>query len=153
VSRPATATLKGVAVAVTGDQTLRGPVANVLTSELSAAGLEATDAESLPSTEGLLRGGEVSAGRLIDRLRAEGLAILLLARADPAGERQLSYLGTSETAYSARVTLTTYDLATGKPFGSRASATIEYTPRSVERETEKVIGRLARKTAEAIQSH
>jgi hypothetical protein len=143
----------GVGVAVTGDQGLLGAVSSTLTSELGAAGLEVVDTQTLPSTEDLVRRGDVSAARLIDRLRGEGLSVLLLARVDPTGQRELNYLGHSDTAYSARVTLTTYDLATGRPFGNSRSATIEYTSRSADREAEKVIGPLARSSAEAIQNH
>jgi serine/threonine-protein kinase len=143
--------LKGVAVAVTGDQALNGPIASVLTSELSAAGLEATDAQTLPATEDLMRGGGASASRLIDRLREEGFALLLLARVEPSGERELSYMGRHDTAYSSRVTLVSYDLASGRPFGPTSSATIEYTSRTAERESEKVIGPLARAKAESMQ--
>jgi serine/threonine-protein kinase len=143
--------LKGVAVAVTGDQALNGPIASVLTSELSAAGLDATDAQTLPATEELMRAGGASASRLIERLREEGFASLLLARVEPAGERELSYMGRHDTAYSSRVTLVSYDLASGHPYGSTSSATIEYTSRTAERESEKVIGPVARAKAESMQ--
>jgi tRNA A-37 threonylcarbamoyl transferase component Bud32 len=145
--------LSGVAVAVTGDQGLLGSISGVLTSELDAAGLKVVDAQTLPATENLVRGGEVSASRLIDRLRGEGLAVLLLARVDPAGERELNYMGRHDTAYRANVTLTTYDLATGKPFGTPTRGAIEYTSATADRESEKVVGRLARNVAESIQNH
>jgi serine/threonine protein kinase len=141
----------GVAVAVTGDQALVGPVSSVLTSELEAAGVQAIDTQTLPSTEDLVRRGDVSAARLIDRLRGEGVAMLLLARVDPTGQRELNYLGRSDTAYSARITLTTYDLSTGRPVGSSRSATIEYTSRTAERESEKVLGPLARSVAQGLE--
>jgi hypothetical protein len=144
--------LSGVAVAVTGDPGLLGPVTSVLTSEMEAAGQRVVDAESLPAVEGLLRNSEPGAGRLIHRLRAEGLAVLLLARVDPAGTRELHYMGRSDTAYSAHITLTAYDLATGRPLGTPGRATIEYTAATAERESEKVVGRLARSSLEAIQN-
>jgi len=143
----------GVGIAVTGDQGLLGAVSSALSSELGAAGLEVVDTQTLPSTENMVRHGDASAARLIDKLRGEGLAVLVIARVDPSGQRELNYLGHSDTAYSARVTLTTYDLATGRPFGTSRSATIEYTSRTADRESEKVIGPLARASAEAIQSH
>ncbi|HET7712818.1 MAG TPA: hypothetical protein VFL80_12870, partial [Thermoanaerobaculia bacterium] len=145
--------LAGVGVAVTGDPGLTDAVSGVLTSELGAAGLKVVDAQSLPATEDLLRGGNPSAARLIDELRNEGLAVLLLARVEPAGQRQLNYMGRSDTAYSARVTITSYDLATGRPFGTPGRATIEYTAATADRESEKVIGRLARSMSESIQNH
>ena len=143
----------GVAVAATGDAGLLGAVSSVLRSELEAAGIEVVDAHTLPATEDLLSRGNVPAGRLIDRLRGEGYATLLLARIDPTGQRELSYYGRHDTAYSSRVTLTAYDLATGKPLGSSKSATLEYTAISAQSESEEAVGPLARSLANAIRPH
>ena len=143
----------GVAIAATGDPALLGAVSSVLRSELEAAGIEVVDAQTLPATEDLLRRGDASAGRLIDLLRSEGYAVLLLARIDPTGQRALSYYGRHDTAYSSRVTLTTYDLATGKPFGSSGTATINYTSINADSESEDVVGPLAKSIAKAIRSH
>jgi serine/threonine protein kinase len=146
-------TRSGVVAAATGDAGLSGAVSSVLRSELEAAGIEVVDAQTLPATEDLLRRGDVSAGRLIDRLRGEGYATLVLARIDPTGQRELSYYGRHDTAYSSRVTLTTYDLATGKPLGSSRSATLEYTSISAQSESEEAVGPLAKAAAKAIRSH
>jgi eukaryotic-like serine/threonine-protein kinase len=138
----------GVAIAVMGDANLVSSVSQVVNSELSAAGLKTVETESLPATEGV-----TSTSRLISRLRDAGYAVLVVARVDAAGERQLKYLGRYDTAYTSKVTLTTYDLATGNPFGSPARGTIEYTTANADRKAEEVVGRLARDTAEAIQNH
>ena len=143
----------GVAIAATGDPALLGAVSSVLRSELEAAGIEVVDAQTLPATEDVLRRGDVSAARLIDRFSAEGYAVLLLARVDPTGQRELSYYGRHDTAYSSRVTLTTYDLATGRPFGSSGHVTIEYTSINAENESEERVGPLAKSAARAIRSH
>ena len=143
----------GVAIAATGDPALLSAVSSVLRSELEAAGIEAVDAQTLPATEDLLRRGDASAGRLIDRLSGEGYAVLLLARIDPTGQRELSYYGRHDTAYSSRVTLTAYDLATGRPFGSSGTATMEYTSINADSESEEKVGPLARSIARAIRSH
>ena len=143
----------GVAIAATGDAGLLGAVSSVLRSELEAAGIEVVDAQSLPATEDLLRRGDASAGRLIDRLSREGYAVLLLARVDPTGQRELSYYGRHDIAYSSRVTLTTYDLATGRPFGPSGTATIEYTSINAQSEAEEAVGPIARSSAKAIRSH
>ena len=143
----------GVAVAVVGDPNLTGAMTSVINSELSAAGLDVVDASTLPSTEDLVRGGDVSASRLISRLRDEGYAVLVIARAEPSGQRELKYMGRYDTAYSSRITITTYDLATGRPFGTPGRGSIEYTTINAERETDKVVGKLARASAEAIQGH
>ena len=143
----------GVVVAATGDAGLSGAVSSVLRSELEAAGIDVVDGQTLPATEDLLRRGDVSAGRLIDRLRGEGYATLVLARIDPTGQRELSYYGRHDTAYSSRVTLTTYDLATGRPLGSSRSTTVEYTSISAQSESEEAVGPLAKAAASAIRSH
>ncbi len=143
----------GVAIAATGDPALSGAVSSVLRSELEGAGIEVVDAQTVPATEDLLRLGDASAGRLIERLSSEGYAVLLLARIDPTGQRALSYYGRHDTAYSSRVTLTTYDLATGRPFGSSGTATIEYTSINADSESKEIVGPLARSIAKAIRSH
>jgi serine/threonine-protein kinase len=142
----------GIGVAVTGDQGLVGAVSSVLTSELGAAtDANVVDAQTLPSTESLVRGGNPSVARLIDRLGDEGLAYLIVARVDPSGERELMYMGRRDVAYSARITLTAYDLATGRPIsGASRSAPMEYTSRTADREAEKVVGPLARQVARAL---
>jgi len=150
VTRPARRA-SGVAIAVSGDQNLVSSVTEVVTSELSAAGLHTVDAQSLPATENLVHGGNTS--RLISRLREEGYAVLVVARVEEAGSRELKYLGRYDTAYTSKVTLTTYDLSTGQPFGTPARGTIEYTTANADRKSEEVVGRLARNTAEAIQNH
>ncbi|HYM59589.1 MAG TPA: protein kinase [Thermoanaerobaculia bacterium] len=156
-NRPAAETSRrtrtGVAVAATGDPALSGAVSSVVRSELEAAGLAVVDAQSLPATEDLLRGGDVSAARLIDRLGREGYAVLLLARIDPTGQRELSYYGRHDTLYTSRVTLTAYDLTTGRPFGSSGSASIDYTSINIDSKSEAAVGPLARSAARAIQSH
>jgi eukaryotic-like serine/threonine-protein kinase len=142
----------GVVVAATGDPNLVGAVAAAARSELQDSGLDVIDAQTLPATEDLLRGGDVSAKRLIDALRSEGYAVLLLARIDAAGERELSYYGRRDIAYSSRITLTSYDLATGRPIGSSQSASIEYTAINASRESADVVAPLVRASARAIRN-
>ncbi len=135
--------LSGVAVAVVGDQMLTGPVASFLQSELQTAGVQSLDAAALPATESLLRGqGDPGSDELMRALRSEHLAVLVLARVVPAGQRQLTYMNRYDTAYSSRVTLTCYDLATGRPKGRSVSATVEFTSLTAERATEKALGPL-----------
>jgi len=131
-----------------GDANLVSSVSQVVSSELSAAGLKTVETDSLPATEGV-----TSTSRLISRSRDAGYAVLLVVRVDAAGERQLKYLGRYDTAYTSKVTLTPYDLASGQPFGSPARGTIEYTTANADSKTEQVVGRLARDVAEAIQNH
>ena len=127
-----------VAVAVVGDQPLAGVVADLVQSELSAAGLQPVDAASLPGVEELLRGrGTPGSGELVRAVGAGDAASLVVVRIEPAGERVLSYMGRRDVAYSSRVTFTCFDLATGRPKGASPGATVEYTSLSVERAAEK----------------
>jgi predicted Ser/Thr protein kinase len=148
VQRPAPRK-SGVAVAVTGDDTINSPVTNVLISELEAAGLEVSDARELPATEGLLRSG-ASGPAVAEKLRRAGVGVLVHVKIEPTGERQLNYMGRSDTAYGSRLTVTAIDVASGRTIGSRATANLEYTQRTADREAEKAMGRVARKIAEAI---
>lgn len=145
--------LSGVAVAVTGDTNLTSSVSDVLESELRSAGVRHANAESLPGTEGMVRSGDAATSRLISRLRDDGYAVLLLARVDAGPSRELKYMGRYDTAYTSKVTLTTYDLATGRPFGSPARATVEYTTINADKKTEEIVGRIAREAVEEIQNH
>ena len=137
-------TLAGVAVATVGEQLLVGTVASVVQSELESAGLQPLDAATLPEAESLVRqAGEPTTDELLRSLHAAGVAVLVLARVVPAGQRELEYMGRYDVAYSSRVTVTCYDVATGRPKGRSQSATIEYTMLTIERATEKALAPLA----------
>jgi serine/threonine-protein kinase len=144
--------LVGVAVAAVGEQLLVGTVSSFVQSELQAAGLQPLDAATLPATEGLVRGqGEPGTEELIRALRGAGVAVLVLARVVPAGQRELQYMDRYDVAYSSRVTVTCYDVATGRPRGRSLSATIEYTTLTIERSTEKALGPLAQEIAQQVR--
>jgi hypothetical protein len=135
--------LSGVAVATLGEQPLAGSVAAALLSALGGEGLQPVDAASLAGTEEMLASGSrPSASELISALRAQGIAVLVLAKVDRVGERQLQYMNRYDTAYSDRVTITCYDVATGRPRGSPSSATVEYTSLNADRNAEKALGPL-----------
>ena len=142
-------TLAGVAVGVTGERPIAGIVSSFLQSELQGSGLQPLDAATLPGTEELFAGGgEPGVGDLIRRLRGEGVAKLVLARVEPAGQRELRYMGRSDTAYTSRVTVTCYDIATGRPKGRSLNATFESTSINQEQATEKALSPL---TTEIVQ--
>lgn len=142
--------LSGVAVAAIGDQVLLGAVSGVLRAEAGAAGLEAVDAHALPSTEDMLQ-GRVALRDLLAQLRDDGYAVLMLARIEPTGQRELSYYGRRDTAYSSRVTVTAYDLASGRPFGTPQTGSLTYTSINAGSESEDVVTPLARATARMIR--
>jgi predicted Ser/Thr protein kinase len=135
--------LRGVAVGVLGDQPIAGTVSSFLESELQGAGLQPLDAASLPETGDLFGGGgEPRIPSLMSALRAEGVAVLVLARVEHVGERVLNYMDRSDVAYTSRVTLTCFDVATGRPKGRSLVATIEYTTLNLEQATAKALNPL-----------
>ncbi|HVN77249.1 MAG TPA: hypothetical protein VMT19_13105, partial [Thermoanaerobaculaceae bacterium] len=149
---PPSAPLSGVAVAVVGEEPLAGTVASLLQSEVQGAGLQALDAANLPGAEDLLRGGgQPSANDLLRSLRGSGAAVLVMAKVQRVGERTLSYMDRQDVAYSSRVTLTGYDLRTGRQKGQSRSAVVEYTQLSLEQASDKALGPLARQLVEDIR--
>jgi len=142
--------LSGVAVAAIGDQAVLGAVSSVLRSEAEGAGLEVVDAHALPSTEDMLR-GRVAVRDLIAQLRDDGYAVLMLARIEPTGQRELSYYGRHDTSFQARVTVTAYDLASGRPFGTPQTGSMSYTSINADSESEDVVTPLARAAARTIR--
>jgi eukaryotic-like serine/threonine-protein kinase len=134
----------GVAVVVQGESALNGAVSDVLNSEVSSAGLQAVNPDDLSPS--------ASTAALLDRLRGKA-GTLLVARIEPTGEREIHYMGRSDTAYSSRVTVTAYDVASGRPIGARGSGSIEYTSINAAKKAEEVVGPLAQKAVEAIQNH
>ena len=150
VREPKRRALSGVAVAAIGDQPLVGAVSSVLRSEADAAGLDAVDANTLPSTEDMV--GRASTRALMDRLRDEGYATLMLARIEPTGSRELSYYGRRDTAYTSRITVTAYDLASGRPVGTPQTESITYTSINMDSESQDVVAPLARAVARSIRN-
>ena len=142
--------LSGVAVAAIGDRVVLGAVSSAMRTEAEAAGLDVVDANTLPSTEDLV-GARVPVRDLIAQLREDGYAVLMLARVEPTGSRELSYYGRYDTAYTARVTVTAYDVATGRPFGTPQTESMTYTSINVDSESQDVVAPLARAVARAIR--
>ena len=140
---PPPAQHSGVAVVVQGESALNGAVSDVLNSEVSSAGLQAVNPDDLSPS---------ASTALLDRLRGKA-GTLLVARIEPTGEREIHYMGRSDTAYSWRVTVTAYDVASGRPIGARGSGSIEYTSINASKKAEEVVGPLAQKAVEAIQNH
>jgi serine/threonine-protein kinase len=138
-----------IAVSVQGEAGLNASVARVVTRELESAGLDVVVANDLPAAEGL--GSHPSASALLDRLRGQA-GVLVVARIEATGERDLHYYGRTDTAYGSRVTLTTYDVASGQPIGARMSESLEYTHLNADDKAEEAVGPMAARVARAIRS-
>ncbi|MBW3671519.1 MAG: protein kinase [Acidobacteria bacterium] len=142
--------LEGSAIVVTGDSRLADHVAGQLLSRFRGAGVNAVDARFLPETESLVL-GDPSVGALVDALRRAGVRWMVLARIEPSGERELRYMGRTETAYRSRINLSTIDIATGRPVGQTHSESVEYTALNAERQAATALRRIGRDVAESIR--
>ena len=142
--------LRGAAIVVTGDSGLADHVASGLLSRFRGARVDAVDARFLPETESMVL-GDPSVEALTGALRRAGVRWMVLARIEPAGERQLSYMGRSETAYRSRINISTIDVVTGRPVGQTHSESIEYTSLNAERQAETALRRIGREIAESIR--
>jgi predicted Ser/Thr protein kinase len=138
-----------VAISVQGEAGLNPSVARTVTHELESAGLGVVLVNDLPSTEAL--GPRPSTSALIDHLRGQA-GVLVVARIEATGERELHYYGRYDTAYGSRVTLTAYDVASGQPIGTRASASLEYTHLNADDKADEAVAPLAQTLARAIRS-
>jgi len=138
-----------IAISVQGEAGLNAAVARVVTRELEAAGFDVVLANDLPATERL--GGQPSASSLIDHLRGEA-GVLVVARIEATGERELKYYGRYDTAYGSRVTLTAYDVATAQPIGTRGTASLEYTHLNADDKADEEVTPIAQRVARAIRS-
>jgi len=138
--------LSNVVYDVQGDQAVAGPLHDVLSSEFSSAGLQASSVEDVNDR---LVGAPAS--DLMQRLHGKA-GVVVVARVEPAGQREIYYLGRYDTVYGSRITMTAYDVATGHTIGSRVSATMESTQLNIQREAEKAAAPLARKIIESIQN-
>jgi len=78
--------------------------------------------------------------------------VLVVARIEATGERELKYYGHYDTAYGSRVTLTAYDVATSQPIGTRGSASLEYTHLNADDKADEEVTPIAQRVARAIRS-
>lgn len=132
--------LHGTTVVVTGERLLAGFVETLLEGEVAGHGSSLVDIETLPAADALVRGREsVSPAELLPVLRQDGVARLLLARVEYVSSRDLSYMGRRDTAYSSRITVTVYDVASGRPTGRSISEMVEYTSLNAGRQVEQTL--------------
>jgi len=139
-AEPLTRALHGTTVVVTGERLLAGAVETLLEGEVAGHGSAPVDVWSLPEAEAVLRGREdVSAAELMPIMRREGVARLMLARVEYVASRELSYMGRRDTAYTSRITVTVYDVASGRPTGRSITENVEYTTLNADREVRKAL--------------
>lgn len=145
-SAPPAAHLSNVVFDVQGDPAVTGALGDVLSSEFSAAGLQAKSVEDVND-----RLAGAPASDLVQRLHGRA-GVIVVAKVEPAGQREIQYMGRYDILYGSRITMTAYDAATGHTIGSRVSANMESTQLNLQQKAEQAAGPLARKLIEQIQN-
>jgi serine/threonine-protein kinase len=131
---------RGVVVAAVGEPILAAETERALEERLSGLGAQLVDESSLPEAEAMFRRG--SDGPPIAVMLAalrEQAGRLVLVRAQYLGQRELYYLGRYDTALQSELSITVFDLWSGKPLTASWSDRVEYTALSVPRVVEKAL--------------
>jgi hypothetical protein len=129
-----------------GENLLAGEVASYLESALARRGISIVDEAAIPDVSRILGGDQpVVRGALRDALRPYA-SHLILARSEYLGERPLNYMGRSEVAFQARLTVVAVDLENGRVLGKPFNTKVEYTHLSVERVVAEKLRRWLRET-------
>jgi hypothetical protein len=141
----------GAAVVAVGETLLAGEVGTYLQSALDRRGIRVIDASSLPAVSEVLAGEQpVVRGALREELRAHARH-LVIARAEYLGERPLQYMGRSEVAFQARLSVAILDLDDGRVIGKPLRRRVEYTHLNVERVAAEALRRWTRETSARIE--
>ena len=104
----------------------------------------------IPSVMDLVAGGNPRPTDLLEALRPRARRLLLID-AEYLGERQLRYMGRSQSAYQSRLTITPFDLVRGEALGAGFNQTLEYTQQSVGRVVEEQLRSQAREMAARLE--
>jgi serine/threonine-protein kinase len=142
----------GAAVVSVGETLLAGEVAAYLQSALDRRGIRVVDASSIPAVSEVLAGEQpVVRGALRSELRSHARH-LVIARAEYLGERPLQYMGRSEVAFQARLSVAILDLDDGRVIGKPLRRRVEYTHLNVERVAAEALRRWTRETSAGMES-
>ncbi len=139
----------GVVVMALGDPLLGGAVEHELEKELAAAGVQLVDEHGIPELERLVfesHGGRVDL-EAVRSILPRHCSAAVIATVEPVAERQLRYMGRSDTAWTADVLVSMVDSATGETVGAGCRKRIEYTTVGVAAQAEKAMAGCGRRLA------
>ncbi len=118
---------QGILVIGQGDPVFVDPMVREIERALQADGFELTERGFIPGLGSLISEGELDLAELADIAIDAGARYAVIARAMPAGQRQLVFYGRSDTAYMVQADTIVYDLSMRRRLGSTAVEQIEYT--------------------------
>ena len=125
--------LNGVVVIGVGDGVIVDPMVREIEQALRADGHEIIERGFVSGLSSVTGGSEVDLAGLSRVGTAAGARYAVIARAMPAGQRQLNYYGRSDTSYIVQIETVTYDLVERRRLGASDLEQIEYTALSATR--------------------
>ncbi len=153
VGGPATAPAppppRGVAVVDLGEPLFGGAAEAFVERELASRGVEVVDEAGWSDVGARLAAGRLAAPEALELTRGR-VAAAVLIQVEPVGERQLRYMGRSDTAWTADVTVTAFDPETGASLAPPCRVRLEYTTLSAQRVAEQKLADCAWSLADAL---
>jgi len=125
---------RGVVVVGFGEPLLAGEAERFVERSLGDAGVLVVDEKAIPEVAQALDNGAGPAD--LAQAFSGRIHYLVTVRAEFVGERQLQYMGRSDTAYQARLQVRSVDLQTGTTVGPTLNERVEYTQLNVGRAVE-----------------
>lgn len=124
---PAQGAPDGVVVIGLGDPVIADPMVRAIESALEPLDRPVIERSFVRGYRGLIDGEEIDLGALAEPAMNAGARYVILARALPAGERELQYYNRIETAFIAQLEAVTYDLYEMRQMGASPVEQIEFT--------------------------
>jgi serine/threonine-protein kinase len=118
---------RGVVVIGVGDPVIADPMVREIESALRGASHPLVQRSFVPGYRNYVQGEELDLAGLAGPAREAGARYVVVARALPAGERELQYYNRVETAFIAQLEAVTYDLHEMRRLGSSPVEQIEFT--------------------------
>ena len=143
IPAPAAALPDGVLVIGLGDAAITDPMQRAIERALREEGHDLVERGFLSGLSALTRGDELDLNALTEVALNAGVRHVVVARALPAGQRQLTFYGRSDTAFMVQADTITYDLVERRRAGSTAVEQIEYTGlNATQKARDLIAGRL-----------
>ena len=131
----------GILVLGMGDPVFVDPVVREIEEALRADGHDIVERGFVGGLSRLLADSELDLSALSRAAIDAGAGFAVVARAMPAGQRQLHYHGRTDTAYTVQFETVTYDLAARRRIDASELEQIEYTALSATRLARESIAR------------
>ena len=145
-SEPAYRGTPRVIVLSIGDEAVAAPAEMAIEDSLSERGLTIVDEDLIKGVSRFENGGEPAVAQLVAAAERHA-EFVIVVRAVPLGETQLTYYGESTTQYTARLQVGAYDVRRARKLGNGWQAQVSFTHLNADPNTrealEPLLGRIA----------